>query len=117
MPSRLYSLNKKKDFEKIFKAGKSAFGASLMVKATDNEFKKNQFGIVISSKVSKKATERNKARRRLKEIARTENRKFVQGKNIIIIGRPLVIKQTYQELEASLIFCFKKLGLYDRPSR
>lgn len=114
MSARLYSLNKKKDFEKIFKVGKPVFSASLMVRAMDNGLKKNQLGIVISAKVSKKAVERNRARRRLKEIVRIENQKLVQGKDIVIIGRPSVVKQTYQELEAGLIFCFKKIGLYDR---
>lgn len=47
-----------------------------------------EVGFVVSKKVSKKAVERNKIKRRLREILRERSKKFKQGGKILIFPLP-----------------------------
>jgi len=62
---------------------------------------------VVSLKVSKKAVIRNKIKRRLREIIRQTELK--QGFDFVIIAKPLIVNQNFQEIKQDLneIFNFK----------
>lgn len=64
-------LKKKRDFENIFKKGKSVNGSFLFIKYKKNQLGWPRFGFVVSAKVAAKAIERNKIRRILSEAARS----------------------------------------------
>ena len=70
MLAREARLKKNKDFEQIFKKGKSVKGDFLLLKIVKNKLNKNRFAAIVSQKVSKKAIIRNKIRRRIAEIIR-----------------------------------------------
>lgn len=63
-------LKKKKDFERVFKKGQGAREDFLFLKFTKNNLKVSRFGFVVSQKISKKATLRNKTKRRLRDAVR-----------------------------------------------
>jgi len=68
----------------------------VIVKSIPLRDKKSSLIIVVSTKVSKKSTERNKLKRRIKSIIqhRTEGNKAYK-----IITRPEAIKLNFQELK------------------
>ena len=72
MLSRKNRLKKKKDFEQVFRRGETLKEGFLTLKLAKNNLKVTRFGFVISLKVSKKASLRNKIRRRLRAIAKTK---------------------------------------------
>ncbi len=93
-------LTKKKEFEKTYQQGKAVGGEFLLVKISPNQENKTRVGIVVSKKVAKKATERNKIKRRIREIVRSE---VLEGKtvgDIVIIAKRSSEKSSYQELKA-----------------
>lgn len=61
---------------------------------------------------SKKATERNRIKRRIREVIGSELGKLKTGFDVIIISLPAIKDAGYQEIEKSIIKHFKKLGLY-----
>ena len=63
-------LKKKRDLEKVFKKGKAVRGNFLFIKRLKNELDDPRFGFVVSTKISRKATERNRIRRILSEAIR-----------------------------------------------
>lgn len=100
MLPRLNRLTKKKDFEETYQQGKAVGGNFLLIKTKPNQEKQTRIGIVVSKKVAKKATERNKLKRRIREIVRKKNTKDKLGGDIVIIAKKPSAKASYRELEA-----------------
>ena len=99
-------LVKEKDFKTIFRRGKSFYAKIFGVKALANGLKENRYGIVIGTKVSKKAVERNKLKRRLRAAIKEFDGKLVRGFDLIVIVSPSAKNQKYKfiknELEKAL---------------
>lgn len=98
---------KKKEFEVIFKKGKTKTGKLVFLKTLKNNLDDNRFGVVVSKKISKKAVVRNKIKRRLREIIRQAHIK--PGLDIIIITKPEIIDKNYQDIKNELENLFKNL--------
>lgn len=103
-------LKKKKNFEKIFKKGKSFKSDFLIVKINENNLNRPRFGFVVSKKVSNKSVVRNKIKRRLREIVR-ERIKRIKNRGIdgIFIALPDIKKQNFKEIEKVVENLFKKV--------
>ncbi len=112
MLSKEQRLTKKKDFDLVFTTGQASYNKIIGVKARDNQFKYSRFGILVSSKVSKKAVDRNRIKRQIREIIRSHFNKIKPGKDCIVITLPPILGKKYSEIERSLIQNFKKLYLY-----
>ncbi|MCK4540039.1 ribonuclease P protein component [Candidatus Parcubacteria bacterium] len=105
-------LSKKKDFDRVFKKGKSSFDDLLGVK-TIKGGKQGfpRFGIMVSSKISKKAVTRNKIKRRIRNIVAKNYIDNINAKDVIIITLPGILNKKYNEIEKSLCAHFKKLKI------
>lgn len=112
MLSKINRLTKDKEFENVFKNGRSSYDKTIGIKAAVNKLPGSRFGILISNKVSKKATERNKIRRRIRDIIRLQLNDIKSNYDIVIMVLPPAREKTYQELNQSIIRHFKKLRLY-----
>lgn len=112
MLKKIHRLTKDKDFDNIFKNGRSSYNKILGIKATASQQVDSRFGIVVSAKISKKAVERNKIKRQIREIIRARLDKIKSGYDIMIISLPDILGKNYQEIEESINRHFKRLGLY-----
>ena len=107
-----YRLTKKKDFDQVFKSGRSAYNQMLGLKYVDSEFKNSRFGIIISNRVSKKAVERNKLKRQIREIIRLQIDKIKPGKDCVLIALSPILGKSYEEIERSIKGLCQRLRLY-----
>jgi len=90
-------LKKKKDFERVFKKGKGFKEDFLTLKTAKNDLKFSRFGFVVSQKVSKKATVRNKIKRVLREIIEKNLPLIKKGNDVLIVTLPgLEIKDFWE---------------------
>ena len=105
-------LVKQKDFEKVFKRGRSFYSKFMGVRVFANQLEFNRFGIVISSKISKKATLRNRLKRRLTEALREVDHKLKPGLDVVLIALPGFLCQDYGEIGRELAKVFSRLKLY-----
>ena len=112
MLKKINRIRKDKEFDRVFKTGHSFYGRVLGIKATDNDLGTNRFGIIISTKVSKKAVIRNKFRRQIRAIIRLNLPLLKEGFDVVIIVFPLILDKNYQELEQIVQNGFKRLNLY-----
>ncbi len=115
MLKKYLRLSKKKEFDLVFKKGKSTYSPFLLLKYADNGLPLSRFGIIVSNKVSKKATKRNLIKRRLREIIRLNQPKIKKGFDFVIIVSPKIINEKgkvlkSQEIEDGLLSLFKKMG-------
>ncbi len=76
----------------------------------DKKDKDLKFGTIISKKISKKAVERNKIKRRLMEVLGRNLEKFDEGKRILFLAKKEVldIKPEGIEKELKKIFGWKE---------
>lgn len=101
-------LKKKKDFEKVFKEGKGFKEDFLYFKIKKNNLKSSRFGFVVSKKFSKKAVDRNKVKRRLRELIRIKMPKIKKGTDGVIIVMPGLKTTDLHELEGIINRLFQK---------
>lgn len=116
MLPRQHRLTKEKDFNKTFKSGKSCFGKVLGIKSFKNSLEHSRFGFVVSNKVAKKATVRNKVKRQLRDIVHKELKNVKAGYDFLIIALPSIIKTDYPVIEKEVKNCLKKLNVLEKWS-
>ncbi len=101
-----------KDFDRAFKLGQSFYGENLGFKVVNNDLGINRLGILISTKVSKKAVIRNHFKRQIREIIRAEFPKLSTGHDLVIIVFPKILNKNFQQLEVLIRQALKNLNLY-----
>jgi ribonuclease P protein component len=104
-------LKKERDIEKVFKKGKTFKEKFLILRMVDNGLSRVRFGFIVSQKVSKKATVRNKIRRRISEIVRLKLPRLKKGFDVIVIAAPDSKTEEFRQIESSINKIFLKANL------
>jgi ribonuclease P protein component len=100
-------LTKKKDFDVVFRGGKTVRGDFLMAKVLESQLPASRFGFVVSKKVSSKATVRNKVKRRLRDAVGD----LIAGKkpvDVVLVALTGIDKQDFAQLQNTVKAMFKK---------
>lgn len=102
-------LRKNRDFQTVFKKGKSSWNRQFTLIIKRNNLGKSRVGFTITKKYGN-AVERNKLRRRLREIIRNNKDLLFKGYDMVLIPKAGTKNMTYQDLESSVrhIFNFTK---------
>lgn len=111
MLAKQHRLVKQKDFERVFKQGRSYYTKLLGAKLLANQAV-NRFGIVISTKISKKATERNRLKRQIRQALRELDKKLKPGFDLVIMALPGFFNQEYGDVKGELKKVFLGLKLF-----
>lgn len=98
MLSRQNRLRKQKDFDLVFQEGRFFQNDFLAVKFRPNQQAFPRFAVVISAKTAKGAVTRNRLRRQLNEIIRTEVKGKLAGVDVVLIVKPKLIGKRYQKV-------------------
>ncbi len=101
-------LKKKKEFEMVFKNGRSIKGQDFFLKYLGNGTNKTKIGFVVSKKVSKKAVERNKTKRRLREAFRIIDEEMKDGISIVVVAYPSLKARKFSEIRQEIEGALKK---------
>lgn len=111
MLPKLRRIQDRDTFGDVYKSGKRIFSKyfTVFIKTTNQ---KSVFASVISQKVSKKAVERNKIRRRTYYIIKKYLHNIKEGYIIILSFKKEAIGLSYKELEENILGVFKRAGLF-----
>lgn len=109
MLKKEFRLRKQKDFENVFNKGVYFSGKYLMLKAVENNLPFSRFGFVVSKKVSKKAVERNRAKRLMSESIRLSQEEIKSGFDIIFVSRAGIVGKNFEEIKESIKKLLKRL--------
>ena len=104
------SLKKNHEFKRLYNKGKSAASQCAVVYCRRNGRAENRLGLTVSTKLGG-AVQRNRIRRRLKEIYRLNEENLSPGYDIVIVARAKSRFVGYKELESGVLPLFKKLEL------
>lgn len=110
----LERLHTSTDFNRVLKYGKkfkTVFVNVYVLKRKDtNEIRR--LGLITSRKVGK-AVVRNTAKRRLREIFRTNKHKLTPGLDIIFILKPQITSIGYSKLKSTVLDCLESAKFYN----
>ena len=112
MLPRKQRLVREADFRRVYQKGATGFSPSIILKATPNGLSESRFGIVVSLKVSKKATDRNRIKRRIGEIIRLRLAKIRPGCDILLVMKKGNNIDNFEEIEHNIEHLFRKNRLY-----
>lgn len=107
-------IRKRKEFENVFEKGFYSADRFLTLKAVENKMPFSRFGFVVSKKISKKAVERNRAKRLMREAIRLTEEKIKPGFDIIFISRIGIINKSLEEIKESVEKLLKRSGLFEK---
>lgn len=110
----LERLHTSADFNRVFKSGKklkTVFVNIYVLNRNDND-EIRRLGLITSKKVGN-AVCRNTAKRRLREIFRTNKHRLTPGLDIIFILKPQINSIGYSELKTTVLDCLKSAKFYN----
>ena len=107
---RTMTVKENYEFRRIYAKGRSGVSPYLVVYVRPNRRGRNRLGVTVSTKLGH-AVVRNRVRRRIRELYRTNEEKFLTGFDIVVVARTRAIFGRYRELERSFLQQMKKLGL------
>lgn len=102
-------LRKNTDFQDVFKKGRNTWNRQFTLIIKRNNLRQSRVGFTITKKYGT-AVERNKLKRRLREIIRTNKDLLIEDHDMILIPKACTKTMTYQALESSVrhVFNFTK---------
>ena len=101
-----FRLRKNEDFKLVYKKGKKFWNRNLILYKSKNGLDYSRIGFSINKKFGN-SVERNKAKRRMREICRLNLDNIVYGYDIIIIPKKNVIGIEHKELESAMLHILK----------
>jgi len=109
MKNKAGRINKKRDFDNLFKNGKSKKGTFLLLKFAKNDLEVLRKAFLVSKKVSSKAVIRNRIRRRLQESLRLFSQNGLSGIDIVIVALPKIKEKNFFQINQELTGLLKKV--------
>ena len=103
---------KNKDFQIVYKKGKSYANKYLIMYVLNNNTQENRLGISVSKKVGNSVV-RHRITRLVRESYRLQKSKFEKGYDIVVIGRITAKDKTYSEIESALLHLGKLHNIID----
>lgn len=104
------SLKKNKDFQYIYRKGKSYANKYLVMYVLENGTSQNRLGISVSKKVGNSVV-RHHLTRLVRESYRLNEEQFKPGYDLVVIVRPSAKEKGYHEIESALLHLGGKLDI------
>lgn len=105
------SLKKNKDFQVVYKNGKSYANRYLVLYIRENGMDKNRLGISVSKKVGNSVV-RHHLTRLIRESYRLREEHFQCGFDLVVIARAGAKERSYHDIESALIHLGKLHNIY-----
>lgn len=104
-------LKKRKDFGRILHGSRRKEEEFFILRVSKNNIDKVRFGISVSKKISKKATLRNKTRRRVSALLKEIMPRVKEGNDVFINALPGLEKKHFLEIKQVIEKNFEKAGI------
>lgn len=105
------SLKQNHLFRRLYRRGASGANACLVLYCRRNGGKTNRVGLTVSAKLGH-AVQRNRVRRRLREIYRLHETQFARGYDIVVVARTRAMQADYHQLERAYLALAARLGIF-----
>lgn len=110
VPDRLKTLKKPREFDRVFRQGRSVAGQHLVLYCLKRPRAGRRVAFCVSKKLGS-AVVRNRIRRRLREVYRLNQEKLAARWDLIILARPAALGAAFQALETTFLSLAARAGL------
>ena len=104
------------EFRRLYQKGSSAVGGCMVLYCRRNRLGRNRLGVTVSVKIGG-AVQRNRARRRLREVYRLGSSRLCQGWDLVIVARGRTLTAPWRELNDTFFRLCRKLDLLQDERR
>ena len=111
-----FSLKQNHEFRRLYAKGKSAVTPCVALYCRKIKRGYNRLGLTTGVKLGK-AVQRNRVRRRLREIYRLHEEEFGTGWDLVAVARVRSVHARYRELERQFLQCADRLGIRRREEK
>lgn len=121
-----YRLKHKKDFEVLFTEGRFVSSELLTLKyipLIPEKFPRRTYtaddlkiGFVVGVKISKRAVDRNRLKRQMREVIRllVKEDKIPKGYMLAFVAKPAMLRKVYTDIEQNILFVLRRARLLQR---
>ena len=106
------SLKKNKDFQNVYRKGKSYANKYFVMYVLKNNTEENRIGISVSKKVGNSVV-RHRMTRLIRESYRLQESTFQRGLDIVVVCRASAKDKGYKDMESALIHLGKLHNIID----
>lgn len=108
MLKKINRISSRKEFLEIKNKGAINYSPIFGWLSLRNDDDQKKFGFVISKKISKRAVDRNKIKRRLTEVIKKYLDDFSNGTRIVFLAKKEILNKNIKEIEEEIKKCLKK---------
>ena len=109
-------LKKHYQYNYVYKYGTKIHGKAVSLHICSSKTKNIKVGLTVTKKIGK-ATKRNLARRRLREIIRKKIDLLKQNFNLIIVAHDNILNFSFKELDSEIFALLKKAKLFEENEK
>lgn len=106
-----YRLRQEKDIKALFANSKSVFDVCIGLRYRKNTLNLSRFAVVVGTKVSKKAVDRNKIRRRIRSVLQKRLIEIRPGFDVVFLVKKEVLSASFKEVEEQVERLLQKANL------
>ena len=110
------TVKKNYEFRRMYAKGKSGVSSCLVVYYRKNRLGHNRLGVTVSPKLGH-AVERNRMRRRLREVYRLHEAELLPGYDIVIVARSRAMEADFAELTRAFLTLAGRTGLMQEAAQ
>ena len=104
------TLKKRADFLALQKSQESWATKTIIIQRQKNALESNRFGFTVSKRISKRAVDRNRIKRRFRAIINeVAPEKFGAGFDYVFIARIDALTRAYADLRGDVVYAIKKI--------
>ena len=100
-------------FRKLYSTGGYA-NAFMVLYARKNRTQQNRVGLTVGKKIGH-AVVRNRVRRRLREVYRLNEERFLPGYDIVVVARSRAVNASFPQLTKAYLALADKAGILRTP--
>ena len=104
------SLRKNKDFQYVYRKGRSCVNKYLVMYIAENQTEGNRLGISVSKKVGNSVV-RHRITRLLRESVRLNDAQLKKSYNVVIVARNTAKGRSFQEIESAFLHLCRLHGM------
>ena len=95
-------LKKANEFKRVFSQGNRRYGRYVILYLLSGDQENNRVGFIVKKSIGK-AVQRNKIKRRLREIWRLKGKEIITGSDIIILAKKEILEASFAEIEQEVV--------------
>lgn len=86
-------------FEEVLKQGKRVHGSLVYIQFLKNDLERSRFSAVVPKSVAKKAIERTKLKRKIRETVRAQHKQFPEGFDYLVFAKKEIVDANSEKIQ------------------